>query len=378
MPFQRAAKKDLWLRLALAGPAGSGKTYTALTLATFLAEEGTVALVDTEHGSANRYADRFAFDQMNLTNHHPQRYIEAIQEAQRAGYRVLILDSISHAWMGEDGALELVGKKAGPKDNTFAAWRQVTPLHRDFIDAMLGCQMHLIATLRSKMEYALEKDERTGKTAPKKLGMAAIQREGIEYEFDIVGELDNATLTITKTRCPELAGQVLHHPAKELALLLLDFAGRPVAVTPVAHAVASSAPASEQDKFVQSVMALADKQHKHVGLWRLAHERGLVAYNSINFQWHLLEKREDKVAFYQLLQLIHADDYRDGALVNMAYMVELIKQEPDADKGWLSAFVADHNTDTEDLAVLFQGEAVLYDYVTGHRDEQTIVPNYLL
>ena len=100
---------------------------------------------------------------------HPQRYIAAIGEAAAAGYDVLIIDSLSHAWMGKDGALELVDKaaKRNPAGNAFAAWRDVTPLHNQLVDALLAAPLHLIVTLRSKMEYVQEKDER-GKTVIRK------------------------------------------------------------------------------------------------------------------------------------------------------------------------------------------------------------------
>ena len=104
MPFQKATKEQAKLRLALIGPAGSGKTYSALTLATHLVPNGHIALIDSERGSASKYADRFNFDVEELTTFHPQRYIQAINDAQTASYDVLIIDSLSHAWMGKDGA----------------------------------------------------------------------------------------------------------------------------------------------------------------------------------------------------------------------------------------------------------------------------------
>jgi len=222
MAFQKATKKQAKLRLALIGPSGSGKTYTALTLATHLVPNGRVALIDTERGSASKYADLFSFDVQELDSFHPQRYIEAIGDAQAAGYDVLVIDSLSHAWMGKDGALELVDKaaKRNPGGNSFAAWRDVTPLHNQLVDAMLAARLHIIVTLRSKMEYVQEKDER-GKTVIRKVGLQPVQRDGLEYEFDVVGDLDqDNTLVITKTRCSTLTGAVVPKPGKELAAAL--------------------------------------------------------------------------------------------------------------------------------------------------------------
>ena len=137
--FQRATKRQARLRLALIGPAGSGKTYTALNIATAMG--GRIALLDTERGSASKYSDLCTFDSCEPENHHPQRYIDAIAAAEQAGYDILIIDSLSHAWNGRDGALELVDKvaKRQQTNNTFGAWRDVTPLHNALIDAMVEC-----------------------------------------------------------------------------------------------------------------------------------------------------------------------------------------------------------------------------------------------
>jgi energy-coupling factor transporter ATP-binding protein EcfA2 len=222
--FQKATKHSAKLRLALAGPAGSGKTYTALSVACALAEKygGRVAVVDTEHGSASKYADLFDFDALELESFHPQRYIEAIDAATEAGYGVLVIDSLSHAWMGKDGALELVDRaaKRSQTGNSFGAWRDVTPLHNALVEAMIGSDLHLIVTLRSKQDYVQEKDEK-GRTSIRKVGMAPVQRDGLEYEFDVYGDLDqDNNLMVGKTRCPSLAGQVIVKPGKQLATTL--------------------------------------------------------------------------------------------------------------------------------------------------------------
>jgi ABC-type oligopeptide transport system ATPase subunit len=222
MAFQKATKRQAKLRLALIGPSGSGKTYTALTIATDLVPDGRIALIDTERGSASKYADLFSFDVQELESFHPQRYIQAIQEAQQEGYDVLIIDSLSHAWMGKDGALELVDKaaKRNPNGNSFAAWRDVTPLHNALVDAMLGARLHIIVTLRSKQEWVVDRDEK-GKTSIRKVGLQPVQRDGLEYEFDVVGDMDqDNTLVVTKTRCSALAGAVIPKPGKELADVL--------------------------------------------------------------------------------------------------------------------------------------------------------------
>lgn len=225
MPFSKATKHEAKLRLALAGPSGSGKTYTALEIATHLGSP--IALVDTERGSASKYADLFNFDVLELDSFHPERYIEAIHEAEEAGYAVLILDSLSHAWVGKDGALELRDKVAkrlaaayrSGKEDSFAAWREVTPIHNSLVDAMVQSRLHLIVTMRTKTEYIVETKD--GKTAPRKIGLAPIQRDGLEYEFDVFADLDqDNTLIVHKTRCPALAGGVFSKAGKEVADIL--------------------------------------------------------------------------------------------------------------------------------------------------------------
>lgn len=217
MAFTKATKKAAKLRMAIIAPAGSGKTYTALAVGTHLGSK--VAVVDTEHGSASKYADIFDFDAMELESFAPQRYVDAIHEAEKGGYDVLILDSISHAWMGKDGALEQVDKaaKRSQSGNTFNAWRDITPQHNALVEAMLQSKLHLIVTMRAKTEYVLETNDR-GKQVPRKVGMAPVQRDGLEYEFDIVGDMDNdSNFAVSKTRCKALKGEVIHEPGKELA-----------------------------------------------------------------------------------------------------------------------------------------------------------------
>jgi hypothetical protein len=222
--FHKALKTDARLRLALMGPSGAGKTLTSLHLAQDL-DAGPIALIDTERGSASKYADQFDFDVLELDSFHPEHYIEAIHAANNGDYGVLIIDSLSHAWAGKGGALELVDEAARKmkSSNTFAAWRDVTPLHHRLLDAILGTDSHVIVTLRSKMENVQDKDEK-GRTLIRKVGLQAVQREGVEYEFDVVGEMDlDHVLTITKSRCPSLADRVFPNPNGEVSTELKEW-----------------------------------------------------------------------------------------------------------------------------------------------------------
>ena len=213
MAFHRASKKHTFARVALLGPAGSGKTYTALRLAHVLAGGRPIAVFDTERGSASKYAGdanpdggRFDFLVMDdMPDFAPRQYIRAIEEAEKAGCGVLIFDSLSHAWSGPGGILEFVDtRKAGGGNNQFAAWRDATPLHNQLVDALLNSRMHLICTMRTKMEYVLEEDSK-GKKVPRKVGMQPVQREGVEYEFDVIMDLDQSGGIVSKSRCSALA-----------------------------------------------------------------------------------------------------------------------------------------------------------------------------
>ena len=253
MKFKRATKKSSKLRLGLIGPAGSGKTYTALTVAERFG--GRVAVIDSEYGSASKYADLFEFDVLELKSFSPTDYVNAIKAAEQANYDILIIDSLTHAWSGKNGALELVDKATArmKSGNSFAAWREVTPLHNQMVDAIISSKLHVIATLRSKTEYVLEEDSR-GKKVPRKIGMAPIQRDGLEYEFDVVGDMNwENQLIITKTRCPELAGAVISKPDKEFAKVLKTWLGdfsngdkqaKPKPVAPKLEPAASTPPPS--------------------------------------------------------------------------------------------------------------------------------------
>jgi uncharacterized protein YjhX (UPF0386 family) len=210
--------------MTLDGPAGSGKTLTALRFAHELAQGGKIAVIDTERGSAAKYAgdtydgNIFAFDVLELQQFSPQRYIEGIQAAGRMGYSVLLIDSLSHAWEGTGGALEMK-QKAG---DSWSSWRQVTPIHNAMIDAILQAPMHVITTMRSRMEYVQETDETTGKIKIVKKGMAPIQRPGTEYEFDLVCDIDQQhIMTVGKSRCSAVADMIVDRPGAEFIRLVM-------------------------------------------------------------------------------------------------------------------------------------------------------------
>ena len=277
--FAPAVKTESNLRLTIAGPSGSGKTYTALAVATALADGGKVAVLDTEHGSASKYADLFAFDVLNESApFHPDKVTAAINDAGRGGYAVLILDSMSHFWNGPGGMTDIVDDIARrmKSPNSFAAWKDGTPIQQKMIEAIVSAPLHIIATMRSKQDYILETDER-GKQRPRKVGMAPIQRDGFEYEFDVFMDMDNDnTGMIAKTRCPALTNGVFRKPGADVANILRDWLhGAPPA--PVQqYKDGSTVGAKERAYYQQHIEATGDAPENVAALreWYKAHKNG--------------------------------------------------------------------------------------------------------
>jgi len=230
--FKPAEKRQGKLRMTIDGPAGSGKTYTALRFAFVIADRigGKVAVLDTERGSASKYVGEapdgivWQFDVLELQQFSPERYTEAVLAAGRAGYSVLVIDSLSHAWEGVGGALEIKDRAAmSSNNNSFTAWRHVTPLHNRMIDSILQSPMHVITTMRSRTEYIPE--EVNGKiTGVRRVGLAPVQRPGMEYEFDIVCDIDWAhIMTVAKSRCPVVADAQVEKPGAEFITQVMDW-----------------------------------------------------------------------------------------------------------------------------------------------------------
>jgi hypothetical protein len=210
--FTRATKKRAKLRLAAFGPAGGGKTFTALRIATGLG--GKIAFIDSERGSASKYADRFAFDVLELESRTIADYLAAMKAAAQAGYPVLIIDSISHGWQE---LLEEIDRLAKTKfkGNTWSAWSEGTPKQRKFVDAIQQYPGHVIATIRSKTEWMVEEGQ-NGKKTPIRVGLAPETGKGIEYEFDLLLELSPEHYgRVLKDRTGKFQDAVLDKPGEE-------------------------------------------------------------------------------------------------------------------------------------------------------------------
>jgi hypothetical protein len=188
MEIRKAERKKAKLRLGIAAPSGAGKTFGALQMAFGLG--GKVGLIDTEHGSGDLYAHLGDYDIISIeAPYSVSKYTQAIKAFEEASYSTIIIDSLTHAWAGDGGLLDKQGKLADRGTNSFAAWRTITPEHNALVDAMLRSPCHIIATMRAKQEYVLETNDK-GKQTPKKVGLAPVQREGMEYEFTVMLDID--------------------------------------------------------------------------------------------------------------------------------------------------------------------------------------------
>lgn len=208
--FQRATKTKRKLRLAFFGPSGSGKTYSALAIASGMSDR--VAVVDTEHYSASLYADTFTFDTQTLEQPGIDEIITAITEARE--YDVLIIDSITHPWQELLADIDQLAK-AKYKGNTWSAWSDGTPKQKRLIRAITTFPGHLIVTMRSKTEWTTT-ETKSGHEQPQRVGLAPEQGKGIEYEFDMLGEVSAEHIVqIIKDRTGKYQDALLEKPGPE-------------------------------------------------------------------------------------------------------------------------------------------------------------------
>ena len=210
--FTKATKAQAKLRAALFGPSGSGKTFSALRIAAGFG--GRIAVIDTERGSASKYADRFVFDVLDLHQPRIESYQAAIQAAAQAGYSVLVIDSLSHGWQELLAEIDRLAS-AKYKGNTWSAWSEGTPKQRALVDAILGFPGHVLATMRSKTEWSV--DGSGPKSKPVRVGLAPEQGKGIEYEFDMLMELSpDHIANVIKDRTGKYQDLLITNPGEGL------------------------------------------------------------------------------------------------------------------------------------------------------------------
>jgi len=229
--IEEAVKHDSKGRVCLIGPGGSGKSLTMLRLARLLAgPEGKILMVDTEQGSLAKYAVTkknpipdnvytFKFDVIKLKEFSLDHWQACHAAAIDGGYAVFGTDSLSHFWVGKDGALEFVDERQrqanARRGDGQDGWKQFRPHERAMVDTMTSSPLHIICTMRTKNEYVDVTDER-GRKKRQKIGLAPVQRDGLEYEFDLVGYMTDENEFVTdKTRCHHYARKAIATPTAE-------------------------------------------------------------------------------------------------------------------------------------------------------------------
>ena len=195
--IRKAVREQVYTKIALMGSSGCGKTYSALRLATGMKKRldelnggnAKILLANTEGSRGVYYANEFEYDIADLEPpYNPEAYIELIEDAIEAKYDILIIDSASPEWEGKGGCLELHSMLGGKLQD----WASISPRHEKFLDAIEKSSIHIIATLKGKDQYEIDKDDK-GKVSVKKLGLGTRQREGFEYRFTCTFAIDQAS-----------------------------------------------------------------------------------------------------------------------------------------------------------------------------------------
>jgi len=231
--FTPALREQMRLRMAIMGPAGSGKTFTAMTIMRGLVGYGgKFAVIDTEKRALEyavlRDADpetehAFKFGHVAPSTADPEKLPAYLADAESAGFSGIIVDSFTHYWSGLGGALDRVDKARDKR----AGWGDYRPIEAEMMRAILQYPGHVITTMRVKTEHVTEFDERVKKMVTRKLGLKPDQRDNVDYEFSVIGELDmEHVLTVTKTTCQELSGQRIQRPGSGLAETLAVWLGQ--------------------------------------------------------------------------------------------------------------------------------------------------------
>jgi hypothetical protein len=224
LAWESATRQQAKARIAIAGPSGSGKSYTAFMLAQALCGPAPWGVVDTERESSNKYAATsagtggFTFQRICPVRFDPRHLVDIIDDAADGGLDALVVDSLSHYWFGPGGILELVDRAtAANRGRSMDGWKEIRPIERAYVEALCGFPGHVIVTLRTKTRYEIE-DGDDGKKRVTKLGTTPEQRDGLEYEFDVFADMDlDHNFVVSKTRCSTLDGAAVHKPGPELA-----------------------------------------------------------------------------------------------------------------------------------------------------------------
>lgn len=304
-PFQKAEKKQAKLRLAIFGPSGAGKTYTALRIATGIGD--SIALIDTENKSACKYADRFTFDVAELSNPTIDNMVAFINQAS---HDVLIIDSLTHSWQDLLQEVDAIAKKKY-KGNMWSAWSEGTPQQKKLVKALLDYPGHIIATMRTKTEWMTE-STRDGKMKPVRVGLSPEQGKGIEYEFDMLIEINTEHFaTIIKDRTGKYQDKEIDKPGeefgKELSGWLMD--GKKVIIQNNDNGKDDKKPTDTNPKNNEDNNLLVEKKNKFYKLLKDAVDDGFIN-NDLNTKYTKSISESTKIDQLKKVYKMFGDDIK--------------------------------------------------------------------
>lgn len=263
MQLRPSERRQAKIKMALQGASGTGKTYSSLLLAKGLVggDFSKVAIIDTENGSADLYAHLGNYNVLSLSPPFtPENYIHAIETCEKAGMEVIILDSISHCW---DELLDYHSKLAG---NSFTNWAKVTPRQKVFVDKILQSKAHIIATMRTKQDYVL--NQKDGKFIPEKVGLKSVQRDGLDYEFTLVFDIDIKHFAIaSKDRTGLFMGKPDFIISEETGKKILDWCNKesiPKATEPKKEVLELQTKAPEPQKVSMDIPSAPKTKLPHI------------------------------------------------------------------------------------------------------------------
>ncbi len=296
--FQKAERKKAKLRMSFAGLSGSGKTKSSLMIASGLFPNGKIAMINSEGARGEIYASEFDYDINTITAPFSvTKYIDAIKDAERMKYDVLIIDSLSHAWAGDGGALSVVEAGGGwfNKGGQLASKQQ-----HNLVDTIISSPLHIIITLRSKAEYVSELNEK-GKQQPRKIGLAPVQRDGLEYEMIIAADIDLTNIAHFTKDNTALFNQQFIIPSREMGKKIMEWLNEG---TDEKQKFALLIPAIEQELYnTQSIKELAQAFGKYY-----------IKYNHYDI----------------FSQIISAKDAHKADLENMEKMALMMEESPES------------------------------------------------
>jgi len=217
MAFHKAERKKGKLRLMIYGGPGFGKTFSSILIASGMGNN--IGLIGTERGSEELYGDIASYQVSNITPpYDPQKFIEELNDAEKQKFDVVIIDSFSHAWMGEGGVLDIHNAFSKSQKNPFSAWKDATPFQNKLMDRILSYPGHIICCVRAKTGYTVGNDNKI----TKKTTLDPIQRPGTEYEFRIVFEMSDDHYA-TAVKDIGIFGSTPFVPTKETGKKILDW-----------------------------------------------------------------------------------------------------------------------------------------------------------